>query len=386
MKDCKKGFISISVVYTFLILFIFLMLAILASYISRETLLSRLISQAKEVIHGGISEDEVDPNIILKVYVDGVYSKLFPSYDYYSYNATTSYCTNGATLAFSYNDWSASIENINGRTTCLVNFESGESNIKPNPNPDGGEEGEGGEGGGTGGGDSGDTPSTDPDNISNIIVNFYTDGVYSSTVPKKADGYTFDPYASECTNGAILTYNTSKETVNVSNIYQNATCDAYFISGTPSIDEDYVLNGNISLNVYVDNLWSPTFPNKAYYKFNPYKSSCTDNAVLSFNDSTWKIGVYNITDKTACKVYFASNIIDITENMFNNGHVNVLIYIDDELSTSVPDPTLYDYDSTFSTCTNGARITYNSTDNNFDVSEITRNSECWAYFNRKPVS
>ena len=25
-------------------------------------------------------------------------------------------------------------------------------------------------------------------------------------------------------------------------------------------------------------------------------------------------------------------------------------------------------------------------DNNFDVSEITRNSECWAYFNRKPVS
>jgi len=386
MKDCKKGFISISVVYTFLILFIFLMLAILASYISRETLLSRLISQAKEVIHGGISEDDVDPNIVLKVYVDGVYSKLFPSYDYYSYNATASYCTNGATLAFSYNDWSASIENINGRTTCLVNFESGESNIKPNPNPDGGDSGDDGGGGDSGGNGGSTTPPTDPDSISNIIVNFYADGVYSSTVPKKASGYTFDPYASSCTNGAILTYNTSKETVTVSNIYQNATCDAYFISGTPSIDEDYVLNGNISLNVYVDNLWSPTFPNKAYYKFNPYKSSCTDNAVLSFDDTNWDINILNITDKTTCKVYFASNIIDITENMFNSGHVNVLIYLDGELATSVPDKNEYNYLSDISRCTNGAVISFNSTDNNFDISDITRNTECFAYFERKPLT
>lgn len=377
MKDYKKGFISISVVYTFLILFIFLMLAILASYMSRETLLSRLISQAKEVIHGGISEEDVDPNIVVKVYVDGVYSKLFPSYDYYSYNATTSYCTNGARLAFSYNDWSATIENINGRSTCVVNFDSGESNIKPNPNPDIPDI--------PGPVDPGpDEPDpVDPGNISNVVVNFYADGVYTAVIPKKANGYVFDPYSSKCTDNAILTYNTTNETVSVSNIYENTTCDAYFVKGTPSVTEDYLISGNINLNVYVDNVWSPTFPSKTYYKFNPYKSACSDNAVLSFNESTWKISINNITDKTTCKVYFSSNDLEISTGMFSSGHVNILVYLDGDLSTSVPDPTAYDFLNEISRCTNGATLAYNRTDNNFDVSEITRNTECFAYFQKK---
>lgn len=401
MKDSKKkGFISISVVYTFLILFVFLMLAILASYISRETLLSRLIDQAKEIIHGGISEDETDPNIVVKVYVDGVYSKLFPSYEYYSYDATSSYCTNGAYLTFSYNDWSASILNINGRTNCEIVFESGESNIKPSfDDPDRPDEP--------------DDPTqpkqcnTDsecsndqqcnttthtceaktPTNISNIILDFYQDGVYTSNLPTKAQGYSFDPYASKCSDGAILTYNTSTETVNISNISKNTTCKAYFVQGEPQVNEDYLLNGNIALSVYVDNIWAAQFPSKTYYKFNPYKSSCSDNAILSFDENNWNIDIINITDKTQCKVYFYSGDIELNTSMFSNGNINLLIYIDGQLSSKVPDKgTGYYYHSNISRCTNSATITYVEETNDFTVSDITRNTECFAYFFNYPMA
>lgn len=408
MKDSnKKGFISISVVYTFLILFVFLMLAILASYISRETLLSKLIDQAKEVIHGGIGEDEVDPNIIVQVYVDGVYSKLFPSYDYYSYDAQNSYCTNGAYLTFNYNDWTATIQNINGRATCEINFESGESNIKP---------------------DFGDEPSApetpetpeettctiDADcpndhkcntethqcelaevepgggqvgNISNIVLDFYADGVYSATIPSKAEGYSFDPYASKCSDEAILTFNSTTERVNISNISKNTTCSAYFVQGEPQVNEDYVLNGNIALSVYVDNIWAPMFPSKNYYNFNPYMSNCTDNAILSFDDTNWNIDIINITDKTQCKVYFSSNDITLTPQMFNSGNVNLLVYVDGQLSSSVPQlGTGYYYHSDRSRCTNSATLTYDETGNKFNISDITRNTECFAYFFSYPMT
>ena len=131
MRDCKKGFISISVVYTFLILFVFLMLAILASYISRENLLSKLINQSKDIIYNGISDDDIDTNITVKVYTDGVYSKLFPTKQYYVFNPGTSYCTAGALLSFNNDEWSASASNITGRTTCVINFVSKETNLAP---------------------------------------------------------------------------------------------------------------------------------------------------------------------------------------------------------------------------------------------------------------
>lgn len=382
MRSAKKGFISISVVYTFLILFIFLMLAILASYISRETLLSRLIAQSKEIIYNGLSEEETDPNINVRVYVDGVYSKLFPSYDYYSYDADNSYCTNGASIAFSYTEWSASILNINGRTTCIINFVSGESNIKPTPvddpeNPDD---------------PSNPTDPNDPTNptnptnpdpsggISNIVVNFYADGLYSANVPKKADGYSFDPYATKCNTSAVVSYDNSTEKIDITNITTNTTCDVYFVTGTVTVNQDYVLGGNINLSVYVDNVWSPSFPSKEYYTYNPYKSVCTDNAVLSFDEVNWKISINNITDRTTCKVYFSSSDIEISSSMFNSGNVNLLVYIDGSLSSSVPDPLRYEYDDTTSRCTNGASLYYNSASNNFDVQDVTRNTECFVYF------
>ena len=131
MRDCKKGFISISVVYAFLILFVFLMLAILASYISRENLLSKLIGQSKDIIYKDNNKEDIDNNITIKIFVDGIYSKLFPSSKYYSYNPDTSYCNNGAILEFDKKHWDASASKITGKTTCVIEFVSKNSNLIP---------------------------------------------------------------------------------------------------------------------------------------------------------------------------------------------------------------------------------------------------------------
>ena len=131
MRDCKKGFISISVVYAFLILFIFLMLAILASYISRENLLSKLIGQSKDIIYKDNSSEDIDNNITIKIFVDGIYSKLFPSKKYYAYSPDTSYCNNGAELDFNSKNWDASASRITGKTTCIIEFVSKSSNLVP---------------------------------------------------------------------------------------------------------------------------------------------------------------------------------------------------------------------------------------------------------------
>ena len=47
----KKGIISMSVIYTFLILFILTMTTILSSYVIRNNLVKEVISEAKEEIY-----------------------------------------------------------------------------------------------------------------------------------------------------------------------------------------------------------------------------------------------------------------------------------------------------------------------------------------------
>lgn len=47
----KKGIISMSVIYTFLILFILTMTTILSSYIIRNNLIKEVINEAKEEIY-----------------------------------------------------------------------------------------------------------------------------------------------------------------------------------------------------------------------------------------------------------------------------------------------------------------------------------------------
>lgn len=50
MKD-KKGFMSISIIYSFLILFLLLMLSIVASYGNRINLISSVVEDAKACIN-----------------------------------------------------------------------------------------------------------------------------------------------------------------------------------------------------------------------------------------------------------------------------------------------------------------------------------------------
>ncbi len=47
----KKGIISMSVIYTFLILFVLTMTTILSSYIIRNNLVKEVINEAKEEIY-----------------------------------------------------------------------------------------------------------------------------------------------------------------------------------------------------------------------------------------------------------------------------------------------------------------------------------------------
>ncbi len=47
----KKGIISMSVIYTFLILFILTMTTILSSYVIRNNLVKEVINEAKEEIY-----------------------------------------------------------------------------------------------------------------------------------------------------------------------------------------------------------------------------------------------------------------------------------------------------------------------------------------------
>lgn len=49
--NMKKGIISMSVIYTFLILFILTMTTILSSYVIRNNLVKEVISEAKEEIY-----------------------------------------------------------------------------------------------------------------------------------------------------------------------------------------------------------------------------------------------------------------------------------------------------------------------------------------------
>lgn len=49
--NMKKGIISMSVIYTFLILFILTMTTILSSYVIRNNLVKEVINEAKEEIY-----------------------------------------------------------------------------------------------------------------------------------------------------------------------------------------------------------------------------------------------------------------------------------------------------------------------------------------------
>ena len=49
--NMKKGIISMSVIYTFLILFVLTMTTILSSYVIRNNLVKEVISEAKEEIY-----------------------------------------------------------------------------------------------------------------------------------------------------------------------------------------------------------------------------------------------------------------------------------------------------------------------------------------------
>ena len=114
---------------------------------------------------------------------------------------------------------------------------------------------------------------------------FYVDGVISSTMPAKGEGYVLDKEKTTCTNGATVEWLADEWAPKILNFTQTRTkCTLYFKEETI---EDIILAkadpAEIAYDETVDN-------NLRYIGANP-------NNYVSFNDELWRIiGVFNNID------------------------------------------------------------------------------------------
>ena len=127
---------------------------------------------------------------------------------------------------------------------------------------------------------------------------FYVDGVISSTVPAKGEGYTLDKEKTTCTNGATVEWLDDEWAPKINNLTQARTkCTLYFKEGTfndailaCNDTAANCLKNNASLNTaeLVDD--ETTDHNIRYIGVNP-------NNYVTFNNELWRIiGVFNNVD------------------------------------------------------------------------------------------
>ena len=116
---------------------------------------------------------------------------------------------------------------------------------------------------------------------------FYVDGVISSTVPAKGEGYTLDKEKTTCTNGATVEWLDDEWAPKINNLTQTRTkCTLYFKKYVPPATEYILAKGEteeLKFDNTVDN-------NLRYVGANP-------NNYVSFNNELWRIiGVFNNID------------------------------------------------------------------------------------------
>lgn len=182
-----NGFISISVIYAFLILFILLMLGIIGSYITRNNLLVNLIQEAKTGIYGGNLEEG---DIVLKTYINGEFSPNLPTdYVKYMFDPSGTYCVEGSNIIFDSNTKKVNVTNIINNELCNVSFVS-----------------------------KGET---------HLLI--YANDIPVSFIPSKNSGYIFDDVNSRCLEGNTVTFDTNLWEVRINNISNtNTVCTVYF--------------------------------------------------------------------------------------------------------------------------------------------------------------
>ena len=126
---------------------------------------------------------------------------------------------------------------------------------------------------------------------------FYVDGVISSTIPKKGEGYVLDTETTTCTNGASIDFNTDDWSIKVLNMTKTRTkCTLYFKEQT--FNDAILACNDTAANCIKDNASLTTElvddetkdHNIRYIGANP-------NNYVSFNNELWRIiGIMNNID------------------------------------------------------------------------------------------
>ena len=122
---------------------------------------------------------------------------------------------------------------------------------------------------------------------------FYVDGVISSTMPGKGEGYTLDNEKTTCTNGASVLFDTSDWSIKVLNLtIAKTSCNLFFKKGTfcdtnPNTGACQILAQGETEELKFDNTVDN---NLRYIGANP-------NNYVTFNNELWRIiGVFNNID------------------------------------------------------------------------------------------
>lgn len=114
------------------------------------------------------------------------------------------------------------------------------------------------------------------------------------------------------------------------------------------------------------------------YSFDKY--ICTNNVEGTFDNEKWEFIPKQTSDAT-CKLYFVTNIFDVTLNV-NNGKLDELsasnnpkVKKGEKITYTIKPNDGYKYD-TNSNCNNGALLDWNQGTNILTVSEVTANTTC----------
>ena len=334
----KNGFVSTTVIYTFFIIFLMLMLFLLNSYTRVRFLLEEFKRDIKEDI---ANESLADINLYIMVWdpVTNEYKikESVPTIGYV-YEPKFSYCKNSSSLSYINGNISVTAQR---RDSCYVYFKEAEQDI---------------------------------------TLKIYTkesedaEARLVSNIPNNVYRYSF----SNCTNGATLNWNDSTRKITISSS-QKTVCEVYFTK----IEMDIILNlykedanGSHEFNGVMYSETS-TVPGSNYV-FDTY--SCKNNlATITIDDATNALLVES-PGKDECDVYF------------KGGNDKVEIIIMQETETGVNGYTTgKKYSRTYSIPGSGyayvgyicdssdAKITYT---NGTLYGEGTTQSTCRAYFNK----
>ena len=236
----------------------------------------------------------------------------------FTVTASTGYTTTGATVSCtngvsgSISGSTVTVSNVTSNTTCTVTLPSKTYTVNMNV--------------------SGGTISPTSATVSHGSSKTFT--VTAST------GYTTTGATVSCTNG--VSGSISGSTVTVSNVTSNTTCQVnfklktYTVSAAPNSTSYATVNAPASVSVSHGGSYTFTFSVKTGYEYSSL-SNCTGG---SYNTSTNKLTVSNVTSNRSCVVNFSKNRL-YKQILANNPNVRTRSSFSSIFTTSNNGNTIY---------------------------------------------